>query len=204
MVNNAEKIRELLSFTDKDDFYFLQILKRRKDNPLLEKDMVVIVNMYIDSLESFDKRLPHIIDLCEVENARAYFRVNKRNYTKLGPHMVKRVVDIVFSENCKALRSTFDSVAGEYHSDPDKKWIVDVDWVDTITPKNLKGKYLYEKVVHDVMALQFETKKEPLMIKLPTKNGEHLITRPFNLQKFKEKYPTIDVHRDNPTILYCP
>jgi len=204
MINNTEKIREMLFFNDKDDFYFLQILKRRKDNPDLEKDMVVIDNIYINSLESYDKRIPHVIELCNIENARAYFRVNKRNYAKLGPHMLKRVVDIVFTENCRALRSCFDSVAGEFHSDPDKKWIIDIDWIDVITPTNLDGKYLYEKVVHDATALQFEAKREPLMIKIPTKNGEHLITRPFNLQKFKEKYPTIDCHKDNPTILYCP
>ena len=38
---------------------------------------------------------------------------------------------------------------------------------------------------------------------IPTKNGHHLITTPFNLQQFKEKYPDIDVHKNNPTLLYC-
>ena len=36
-----------------------------------------------------------------------------------------------------------------------------------------------------------------------TKSGWHLITKPFNIQKFKEKYPDIDVHKNNPTLLYC-
>lgn len=26
----------------------------------------------------------------------------------------------------------------------------------------------------------------------------------FNLQKFKEKYPDVDVHKNNPTILFIP
>ena len=30
-----------------------------------------------------------------------------------------------------------------------------------------------------------------------------LITTPFNLQQFKEKYPDVDVHKNNPTLLYC-
>ena len=38
---------------------------------------------------------------------------------------------------------------------------------------------------------------------IPTKSGCHLITTPFNLQQFKEKYPDIDVHKNNPTLLYC-
>jgi hypothetical protein len=39
---------------------------------------------------------------------------------------------------------------------------------------------------------------------VPTKSGYHLITLPFNVQKFREKFPDIDVHRNNPTILYIP
>jgi hypothetical protein len=211
MINNVDKIRTMMSFTDKDDFYFLQILKRRKDNPDMERDMVVIDNVYIDSLESYDRKIPHIIDLCDVENARAYFRVNKRNYAKLGPHMLKRVVDIVFTENCKSLRSAFDSVAGEFHSDKDKKWVVDVDY------KDFKGEasFLEEvnlvtgtsptgRIISALQALQLAAKREPMLEIIPTKNGVHIITRPFNLQVFKEHYPFMDVHKDNPTILYCP
>ena len=37
---------------------------------------------------------------------------------------------------------------------------------------------------------------------LPTKNGYHLITNPFRLDKFKEMYPNIDIHKNNPTLLY--
>ena len=38
---------------------------------------------------------------------------------------------------------------------------------------------------------------------IPTKSGNHLITSPFNIKQFKEKYPDIDVHKNNPTLLYC-
>lgn len=33
MVDNFELIRTLLKFESKDDFYFIQILQRSKDNP---------------------------------------------------------------------------------------------------------------------------------------------------------------------------
>ena len=42
-----------------------------------------------------------------------------------------------------------------------------------------------------------------VIINIPTKSGYHLITTPFNLQQFKEEYPDIDVHKNNPTLLYC-
>jgi len=193
MINNSEKIRPMLSF-EKDDFYFVQVLKRRKDNTNMEKDMVILNNFYIDSLEDFDKKLPFIKWVCDSENARAYFRLNKRNYKDLAPHMVKRVVEIAFGNDCHALKNVFDSVAGEFHSDPDKKWLIDVD-----DDKNID----YTELVDTVVELQKDAGREPMTALFPTKNGVHLITRPFNLIKFKVMF-LVDVHKDANTILYCP
>ena len=193
-VNNTAKIGTMISF-DNDDFYFVQILKRRKDNIDLERDMIVINNYYIESVEHYIKTIPHIIELCIMENASAYIRLNKRNYKKLGSHMVKRVVDIVFSENSNSLKGVFNSIAGEFHSDTDKKWVIDID-----NDKEVQ----YSELLEEATRLQKETGRDPMAEIFPTKNGIHLITRPFNLQKFKEKFPTIDVHKDANTILYCP
>jgi len=203
MVNNIKEIRKMLSFEDKDDFYFLQILKRRKDNPDLKRDMIVISNHYIESLEQYDRMAPHIVSICDAENARAYFRVNKRNYKHLSFHMLKRVVEVVSSGAFKSLKGSFDSVCGQNHADKDKKWIVDIDDVDMKSNDNPDG-YVGLDAELLVWKLQLETKKPPKSILLPTKNGYHLITRPFNLKKFKDKFPGVDVHKDNPTILYCP
>ena len=109
--------------------------------------------------------------------------------------MLKRVVDIIASGTVKALKGTFDSVTGQFHSDKDKKWIVDID--DDLP-------YDTSEIKHHLLRLQGETKKEPYAKIVPTKNGLHFITRPFNLKKFKEVFPSVDVHKDNPTILYCP
>jgi len=192
-VNNSAKIGTMITF-EKDDFYFLQILKRRKDNPEMEKDMVVIKNYYVESMDQYIKLIPRIILLCQYENARAYFRLNKRNYKKIGLQMIKRVADHISSGNNKAIKTAFDSICGEYHSDTDKKWIVDIDSIDN----NIND------VLFELTNLQLQTEKEPMMEIIPTKNGVHIITRPFNLKKFRETFSGIDVHKDNPTILYCP
>jgi hypothetical protein len=192
-VNNSAKIGTMITF-EKDDFYFLQILKRRKDNPEMEKDMVVIKNYYVESMDQYIKLIPRIILLCQYENARAYFRLNKRNYKKIGLQMIRRVADHISSGNNKAIKTAFDSICGEYHSDTDKKWIVDIDSIDN----NIND------VLFELTNLQLQTEKEPMMEIIPTKNGVHIITRPFNLKKFRETFSGIDVHKDNPTILYCP
>ena len=56
-----------------------------------------------------------------------------------------------------------------------------MDDIDTLEPYSMDTKYITN---------------------IPTKSGWHIITTPFNLQQFKEKYPDIDVHKNNPTILY--
>jgi hypothetical protein len=39
---------------------------------------------------------------------------------------------------------------------------------------------------------------------IPTKNGHHLITKRFDVQAFKEKYPDVDIQKKNPTLLFYP
>lgn len=207
MVNNAIKIKMMLSFEDKDDFYFVQVLKRRKDNPDLSRDMVVISNYYIESLEHYDKIVPQIIKICDVENARAYFRLNKRNYKHLSYHMLKRVVEVISSGAYKSLKGSFDSVTGEYHNDKNKTWVVDVDYKDfdpniSLTTSTNEG--ILDQLCPLLEKLQREAKRDPLLEILPTKNGLHIITRPFNLQEFRKSYPKMDIHKDNPCLLYCP
>jgi hypothetical protein len=202
MVNNFQKIREMLTFPSETNFYFLQILKRRKDNPDLGKDMIHIADYYIFSMEAFNRLEPIIIAQCERENARAYFRINIRDSKKIAFQVLKRVTDYLVSENYNAVKNAYASCSGEFHSDPDKKWIVDIDW------KDFEGRKAFLGVLHHrIEELQRETGREPLMSIMPTKNGYHLITRPFNIQMIsqflKDNNAKIDIHKDNPTLLYC-
>ena len=66
MINNLEKIKELLNFEDEHDFYFLQILQRKKDHP--EGTVVgsnnssrLIKGYYIYSIDQLDKYFKEII-----------------------------------------------------------------------------------------------------------------------------------------------
>jgi len=200
-MNNFDLIRKMLSFPDENAFYFLQVLKRRKDNPDLGKDMIHIADYYIYSLEQFDGLRQRIIDQCDVENARAYFRLNRRDSKKIAMQVLKRTVDHIVSENYRAVKNVFASCSGEFHSDPDKTWIVDIDNISIDTFNHSEEQHKMRELILD---LQRETGKEPIMKFIPTKGGVHIITRPFNLNKFTKQYPDIDVHKDNPTCLYFP
>ena len=200
-VNNFSVIRKILRFPTEDSFYFLQVLKRRKDNPDLEKDMIHLADFYIYSLEDYDRLVDRVINLCESENARAYLRLNVRDSKKTAMMTLKKIVDYISNEDYKAVKKAYASCTGEYHSDPDKTWIVDIDDVSIDTFNHSEKQIEIRQLIMD---LQEETGKVPMLQLIPTRSGIHIITRPFNLQKFKMEYPDIDVHKDNPTILFCP
>lgn len=200
-IDNFSVIRKILRFPTEDSFYFLQVLKRRKDNPDLEKDMIHLADFYIYSLEDYDRLMARVINLCQSENARAYLRLNVRDSKKTAMLTLKKIVDYISSENYKAVKKAYSSCSGEYHSDPDKTWIVDIDNVSIDSFNHSEEQIRIRQLITD---LQIEAGKEPMMQFIPTRSGVHIITRPFNLQKFKSEFPDIDVHKDNMTILFCP
>jgi hypothetical protein len=55
-----------------------------------------------------------------------------------------------------------------------------------------------------ITELQLEANKTLGMTFIKTKSGFHIITQPFNVMKFKERYPDVDIQKKNPTVLYIP
>ena len=45
---------------------------------------------------------------------------------------------------------------------------------------------------------------DKIIVELPTKNGMHLLTKPFDRRAFMLKYPSVDLHRDSPINLFIP
>lgn len=43
---------------------------------------------------------------------------------------------------------------------------------------------------------------DKVCLAVPTKSGVHLITHPFDVGTFQKSFPNIDVHKNNPTLLY--
>jgi hypothetical protein len=166
----------------------------------MERHAKLIRDFYIYSLKEFDELEGKIVQLCDENNARAYFRLNVRDAKKIAFQYNKRLAELLITEDYKAIPKSYASVTGEYHSDPDKKWLIDYDYTDD--DENNSNLYLMELKVRNVF---FNGNKENAIVaKIPTMNGIHLITRPFRLDVFKQEFPNVDVHKDNPTILYMP
>jgi len=193
MIDNIEIIKDLLKFATDDDFYYLQILQRKKENEQLGSNSRVIKNYYIKSVEHLDKVYSEIKQMCIIFNARAMIRLNKRSYYKTAFRSMINIANTISNKDFKNVKSQYDKACGQCHNDTQKKWILDIDEIGRDC---------------NTMILFIERECLPEGNKfisiIPSKNGLHLITTPFNLVEFKKIYPEIEIHKDNPTNLYIP
>lgn len=200
MRNNFELIEPLLEFTELNTFYFVQILKRRKENPEMKTNTSVIDNFYLYGPDDLAKLMPRIIGQCEKNNARAYINLNRLDLEKVALHAVKQTMDCIISKDFRSVKNVYQSVCGSHFSEKDKKWIIDID-EDELHHK--------DEVVSIIEKLHSEipTKNYKILAEIPTKSGIHLIVNPFNVAKFMNIMTTRELTKierkdKSPTILY--
>lgn len=199
MTNNFQQISKLLQFGSSDDFYHLQIIKRKKDHPELGSNSLVIKTYYIKSKEHLAKAEAEIIALCDFHGARACINLNRRSFEKIAFHTLKKVTDQIMNKDFASVRKAYESVCGAHANEANKKWIVDIDNI-SIDGFNHRPEMIQLRKF--LLELQTETGREPYMEFNRTRSGVHIITGPFDLSKFRERFGGLDVHKDNPTILY--
>lgn len=195
MINNFTYIPALLDFSEPNTFYFIQILKRRKENPEMKTGVRVIDNFYLYAPEDLEKIKDKIIEQCELHNARAYINVNRLDLERVALFTSKKITELIIQGDYKAVKNAYASVCGSHSSENEKRWVVDIDTKD--------HDYIMG-IIRDIGNLHANIPKSNYKIleTLETKNGFHIITNPFNLKVFKDLHPTIDVHKSSPTILY--
>ena len=194
MVNNFKQISDLLNFRSNDDFYFLQLIQRKKEHEELGSNNRVINTYFIRSKDHLLSLEEEIKAICDVTKSRAYINLNRRSFRRIGLATLKNVTDHILNEDYDHIYRAYTTVCGQYKHENSPTFIIDID-------EELGRK-------HNDMIRFIEAECEPIGPKyvtiIPTKNGSHIIMRAFNLQRFREKYPDVDVHKNNPTILYCP
>lgn len=207
MIDNFDILRPLIQFDNPGDCYFVQLLKRHKDNPEMSRNMVNVDNFFIYSLEEYDSMKQHIIDSANAHNARAYIRVNRRNTETLALRTLVQVSNLVLSKDFKSVKNAYLKAAGQYSSEPIKRWVVDID--RDVPPHKWNDKV--DLIISTIDELHVECNRNSnqgeykRLLEVPTRNGVHIITNPFNLQKFRKVITeAIDIHKDNPTLLVMP
>lgn len=206
IIDNFEQIIRLLEFKSEDEFYHLQILKRKKDCPDHEKgrnnNARCIKTYYIKNTEYLRSKKDEILGLCEMFTARAYINLNAKSFEKASLQLAKEVVNrIIFKQYEHVYRAYETVVGGAEVNVGEKKWIIDIDSKDP----DLVTKTIQE--INKCQSKQLQVSSGSYMntiTVIPTLNGYHIITHPFNLKQiepFKCLYP-FDVQKNNPTLLY--
>lgn len=195
-IDNFELIKPLLQFEqEEDEYYVIYILKRRKDNPEMEGDSKVIKDYYVTSLKYLESKKEEIIKLCEVFNARAVINLNRKSYKDTAFVMLEKLALALSEEKYQGVRNLYRKSSGNAKIVGQKRWILDID--EKLPEERIKQ---FCTFIH---RLRPEGKKEIAL--LPSKNGWHLITTPFDLKTFNEQEVfNFEVKRDNPTNLYIP
>ena len=215
MVDNFELIKPLLKFNDQQDFYFLQILLRKKDGNEVpagsDNQRRLVRDYHITSASMLEELKKDIVGNCNETNARAYIRLNKRNYRTVAMAYAQETLEKARKgEQFGNTYNEINSVIGRYPEGHkgDKTWLVDID--DNGPDSGVVS------AVKSIIARREPVDDTGVMLKvvatIPTRSGTHLITRPFNLQRFnqlkKDELSGIEseiaVLHDNPTILYAP
>ena len=206
-LDNLEVIKPLLQFESDDDFYYLQILQRKKENPDLGSNSRVIKNYYINSVEYLEDRYDEIRTLCHVFNARAMLRLNKRSYEKVAFKTLINTANTMSQHEYNHIRTSYDRAIGQNHNDKDKVWILDYDLEYDASSEVMKSDVEYALVSQIGVDIGYINDAQPynrdnkIVGIVPSLNGVHLLTRPFNIKDFDKR---IAIHKDNPTNLYTP
>lgn len=198
-INNFDLILDQLSFNNRYEFYFVQVIQRRKDGNEglhVRSGYRLIKSYYIYSKQELIDLKDRIIELCRNNNARAYINPNVRNAKEVALECIKKYADLVLNDNSFMGNNIWDSSCGCTRARGYKAlWIIDVD--------NLEHLETIKTIINSCQGAPGERIKYVV----PTVHGCHLITYGFNREEFNNRLREtevgyVDVHKDNPTLLY--
>ena len=170
---------------DGDTFIYTEMLDRARQKG--NNGHRLVKTFYHRSAEEFWEQWPTIKALCDLAQVRACTRLAPRSFRKVGAAFTRMVVEAALTDNFAGMKSLYNRALGV---SPSKKlWLFDVDIPD-------------EKSRHYARDLN---QAGHLIAAIPSKKGEHLITRPFNVSMPEWQLPpNVGLHKDNPTNLYIP
>lgn len=187
MIDNVKIILPLLTLTPMS-YHHLQIIKRKKDpgNEDMDNGQVCIKDYYIDDRNKF-KRLyeNEIKPICDTLNARAYICLNAKSWEMTAKDMSIKIANIIREgTNYRSCKRCLPSISEGTKTVGDKYWILDID-----TGSNIS---LPEQISKDVITY------------IPTVNGYHIATSPFNLAllSIPEGKRSEIIHKQGLTLLY--
>ena len=184
------------NLSDPGDFFFVQVMQRNKEKNNVSSSGYVIKDYHFFDKETFLSKKEEITTLCKAFNARAYFWVNPRNCKQVQFEIIREATEAIECNSRKLFKCVSKAIGQRRNTNYKSKWILDFDTKDW----NLINKYL--DLVRECRPCM-----NKILYYIHTVNGIHVITLGFDLEQFKQKLAiakldNIDIHKDNPSVLY--
>lgn len=195
-IDNFNLVESLLCPESDNDFWFGQVIARRKDIPNLPRSDKWIKSYYLKNYDHLKSKEEEIKSFCNMFHARFYLSLNVKNFERVNLALIKALIENLESKQYNACINKLDSVCG-YTKTPNRQkyWIVDLD-----------GNEVSEASKFIDLANSCNPKGVKYVCTIPTLNGSHLIFKPFNLQEFKKINTTSinsdDIKKNSPTLIY--
>lgn len=174
IIDNKDKIAQWLKFSS-DTYYFVQVIRRRRENSELDKSEVQLASWFIDSMGKLDKAWDHITLLCTHYNARCYVSLIPRSKEKLAKSALVKLAETIKLDTYDTTYKIFSrlSLSDEVSESSvgEKYWILDID-SESYIPGVIKFLDETGMIIRDT----FQTPR-----------GLHILVSRFNLRTI-EKY----------------
>ena len=207
VVNNFEKIKNILNFDGKS-VYLVWLVMRNKDGNTQAKGNNrnrTIKSYYFLTKEQLEMRQEEIIKLCDLFNCRAYIGINKKPMNKVLFQLQNTLTDYMqqyfggneFIPNIHAL---VDSSVMKCGTEGRRMWIVDID---------TKDRNQIEAIVRIINSCRSSFDCN-VINELQTAHGVHLITHPFEIPQYEKlinentdirEFP--EIKKEGLTLLYA-
>lgn len=185
MTDNFNRFKEFMRLPESeggDAYYVIELVRRGKDCPDLPAANYHFKNYYIDSIKKYDKAQDEIRLLCRALRLRAYVSVNRKSFRRVTMDTLAEMSRRAALDEFRRPYAVFESCSGKFVDKNDKHWVVDVDGCSAAGAFGTRNK-AWE--CRDIISL-CQPAGEKVELILPTRSGVHLITKPFDLQHFKE------------------
>lgn len=209
-IDNFDNVRDIMNFSKPGDtIYFVEIIKRKKDNPDMLDSRQFIKQFYFKDEDEFNNAEASIKTLCQQLGARAYIYLNARSKAAIDKYT--KIYADRFSKNRKMAQHFGNNpmayAAGRSFDAPDRPLcFVDID-SDDFNDISMAMKIIQDAGIKPLFA--YRSMNNGLHVILPNKDdAKKLDFTPINgnlngLSQFYKNNAKISVEIDKPTLLYA-
>ena len=173
------------------DHHIVMIFGRKKDHPDLRKSTVCFFQE-ITRKDFISEKKPLYKAMAEHYNARIYVSVNPINFKAARIDLVKRLIDSMEADTHNNITGQLISSCMKNPRKDKKRFMIDIDTKDMA----------FVNKISDLIATESIKRKVKLEEQLlPTKNGYHMICKPFDVRILEGVVKADDIKKNGMTVL---